>query len=117
MYSEVENTKKWRSIEEVSTDVQEVSGSGMFAWNPVARRMGPGGAMVGRTWVAATGTGEKADGDYWLKVTIGQAGQTAQVVSTAGAKTDTTCYIPIYRIRNGRVAEDLRGAFAVPCWE
>ena len=117
VYSEQENAKKWRSIEEVAQDVREIiGGGGMFSWDAKTRTMGPGGAMVGRSWVAATGTGRKGDGTYYLTVTFTQGGATA-AATHGGSKSDTVCHIPIYTVSGGRVTEDLRGAFVVPCWE
>ena len=93
-------------------------GGGMFAWDETTRTMGAGGAMVGRTWVAATGTGSKSDGSYYLCVTFGSGGSvTAAVSASSGATTDTVCYIPIYTIADGKISADYRGAFVVPCWE
>ena len=92
-------------------------GGGMFAWDESSKTMGPGGAMVGRTWVEATGTGEKGDGEYWLKVSFSEAGANAEVVTSRGDISDTDCYIPIYIIVDGKIETDLRGAFVVPCWE
>ena len=82
--------------------------------------MGPGGVMVGRTWVGATGVGVKADGTYYVKVTFTSGGATAAVVELTGAvpnATDTVCYIPIYTISDNKITTDLRGAFVVPAWE
>ena len=96
---------------------------GMFAWTPPAAgetlgTMGPGGCMVGRNWVWATGTGRKAIGEsYYLKVTLGQA-PSAEVVTNSEPADGTVSYIPIYTIDlDGRVKTDLRGAFVVPAWE
>lgn len=101
-------------------DIPSGGGGGMFAWDEENGVMGAGGVMVGRQWVAATGTGEKSDGDYSLKVTLLQSGYaTAEVVSgnIGTAPTDTVCYIPIYTITDGKISCDYRGAFVVPCWE
>ncbi len=119
VYSEVESTKKWRSVEEVAQDVRGVLGGGMFAWDAARRKMGPGGVMVGRQWVEATNTGVKGAGTYYVKVTFGaNGGVTAEVTDTGGARSDTVCYIPIYTIAsNGKIEADRRGAFVVPCWE
>lgn len=92
--------------------------SGMFHWDEETATMGPGGVMVGRTWVNATGTGSKADGTYYVKVTFTSGGgATAAVVAAEETTTDTVCTIPIYTIANGKITTDLRGAFVVPAWE
>ena len=94
-----------------------VSG-GMFAWDPATKTMGPGGAMVGRVWIPASGVGEKGDGEYWLRIVFNSdGGASASVVTEDDGRTDVQCHIPIYRIEGGKIAEDLRGAFVVPCWE
>jgi len=93
---------------------------GMFAWDEETATMGPGGVMVGRTWVGATGVGVKADGTYYVKVTFTSGGATAVVVELTGAvpnATDTVCHIPIYTISDNKITTDLRGAFVVPAWE
>lgn len=90
----------------------------MFAWTESTHTMGPGGVMVGRSWVNATGTGSKSDGTYYVKVTfLANGNATAEVVNSGGTTTDSICYIPIYTISSGRIATDLRGAFVVPAWE
>lgn len=95
--------------------------SGMFHWDEDTATMGPGGVMVGRTWVSATGTGKKNDGTYYVKVTFsGSVSATAEVVAVTGTvpdATDTVCHIPIYTISGGKITTDLRGAFVVPAWE
>ena len=88
---------------------------GMFAWD--GEKMGPGGALVGRNWVEATGTGEKEDGEYWLKVTLSANGATAEVVNSSSVSGDAECVIPIYTIEDGAIKVDRRGAFVVQCWE
>ena len=98
------------------------SGGGMFAWDEATRTIGAGGCMVGWMWVAAGGTGvaDMADGAYSVHVSFTSGGvPTAEVVAeNAEAKipTDTDCWIPIYTISEGKVIDDLRGAFAVSCW-
>lgn len=95
-------------------------GGGMFAWDETTKTMGPGGVMVGRTWVGAGGTGQKPDDTYYVKVTFGSGGSaSATVVNAAGyvATTSTVCCIPIYTISGGKISNDLRGAFVVPCYE
>lgn len=92
--------------------------SGMFHWDEATGTMGPGGVMVGRRWVSATGTGSKGNGTYYVKVTFTSGGgATAAVVDAAVTTTDTVCCIPIYTISGGKISTDLRGAFVVPAWE
>lgn len=78
--------------------------------------------MVGRQWHTASGTGSnKRDGLYQLRVTISQNGDAyLSVVNNATlgqAPTTTQCWIPIYRITDGVIAEDYRGAFVVPAYD
>ena len=48
---------------------------GMFAWDESSATMGPGGCMVGRQWVNASGTGSgKGDALYQVKCTINANG-------------------------------------------
>lgn len=114
LYSSKAGERKWRS----ARDIMPNSG-GMFAWDAAKKSMGPGGALVGRSWVWAAGTGPKGDGVYSLKVTFSDSGgASAEVVDGfGGATTDTTCWIPIYSILDGRIMNDYRGAFIVQCWE
>lgn len=91
---------------------------GMFAWDESTRTIGAGGVMAGRKWINATGTGSgKGDGTYCVKVTFSGLNVTAEVTTGSGGTTDTECWIPIYTISGGKVSKDLRGAFAVQCWE
>lgn len=118
VYSIKNGERKWRVAGEGERGVS--AAGGMFAWNEQSRTMGPGGVMVGRTWVDATGTGSKGNGTYYVKVTFSSSGgATAAVVDQNGyeATTDTVCCIPIYTIAGGKVTDDLRGAFVVPAWE
>ena len=102
-------------------------GGSMFAWTPPAEgettgTMGVGGCMVGRVWIAATGTGAKSyPATYQLKVSLTSSSATAEVVSesTIGkAKSGNDCWIPIYELdSDGKITADYRGAFVVPCWE
>lgn len=107
----------------LSGDLSATCDSGMFKWTPDTRTIGPGGCMVGRQWVTATGTGVAGRGDYlWsLCVTISNTGSvSAKVVSDAPlgkAPTTTQCWIPIYQIINGKIGVDYRGAFVVPAYE
>jgi len=114
----VDNPGVWENAEPSETSGGSAGGGGMFAWDNGT--MGPGGAMVGRTWVTATGTGSgKGDALYSLAVTIG-ASPSAAVVTTATlgqAPSGNTSYIPIYEISGGEIVADYRGAFVVPCWE
>lgn len=95
--------------------------AGMFAWDASSGTMAAGGAMIGRRWVAATLPDSYGDGAYSLHVQFGaDGGVTVSVVKAdaAGqAATDSECWIPIYTVLGGKVVEDLRGAFVVPCWE
>lgn len=95
---------------------------GMFAWTESTRTMGPGGCMVGRQWVNASGTGAgKADALYQVRCTINANGSySCQVVNDASlgqAPTTTQCWIPIYEISGGKIAADYRGAFVVPAFD
>lgn len=119
VYSEVEDEKKWRTIEEVASDVKEEIGGGMFSWDAKNRIMGPGGIMVGRTWLDIDGLSD-GDGAYWVEVTFSASSNpTAKVVKDPSitSATDTKSYIPIYTISSGKISKDLRGAFVVPCYE
>lgn len=97
--------------------------SGMFKWDSDNKSIGVGGCMVGRKWYTCTsGTGsEKADGTYQLQVTIDTGGSVSLAVvmdSTIPKEPTTTqCWIPIYEIVNGKIENDYRGAFVVPCYE
>jgi hypothetical protein len=104
--------------DQAKEEVPTVSG-GMFAWDPATKKMGPGGAMVGREWIQASGTNEvKSDGSYWLRIVFNSnGGASASVVTEDGGRSDVQCHIPIYRIVDGKIDEDFRGAFVVPCWE
>ena len=93
------------------------SSCGMFAWDEENQLMGPGGVMVGRQWVDASGTGPLGDGEYWLKVTLSSGGATATVQEGNTTDSDLECVIPIYTIEGGKIVKDLRGAFVVSCWE
>lgn len=125
VYSMKNGIREWRKAGTMGASggeegVQEAiaGSSGMFAWDSKSKTMKAGGCMVGRTWVNASGVGEKPDGTYWLKVTFDANGDvTATVVNAGGTRTDTECYIPIYTVSGGKVTNDLRGAFVVPCWE
>ncbi len=115
----------WTDAEPAETGGSQGGGgnAGMFAWDGEALSIGPGGVMVGRRWVAASGTGvgEMGDGAYSVHVTFADGGgATAEVVAADAAAqtaTDTECWIPVYAVSGGKVTEDLRGAFVVPCWE
>ena len=108
---------------EISEDqLSAIPSPGMFSWTQSTRTIGPGGAMFGRQWVTATGTGDnKPDGLYQLRCSIANTGvTTCAVVSDATlgqAPTTQYCWIPIYQITNGKIAADYRGAFVVPCYE
>lgn len=95
--------------------------TGMFTWDSLKQTPGPGGAMVGRTWVEAElSSGLSGDGFYQLEVDHGSYPFKATVVkgtSISQPPTDTKCWIPIYTISQGQVVEDRRGAFVVPIWE
>lgn len=95
--------------------------AGMFKWDAASGTMGPGGVMVGRRWKEATLPASGGDGTYSLLVEFGAGGGvTATVVKEDAADktaTSTKCWIPIYTVSGGKVTEDLRGAFVVPCWE
>ena len=91
--------------------------AGMFAWNEEERKMGPGGVLVGRNWIDVTPQGEKSDGTYYLKVTLSANQTSTEITSTNSGTTDTSCCIPIYKIEDGAIKEDYRGAFVVQCWE
>ena len=108
----------WTDAEPAETSGGEFDAhAGMFEWNSKDGIMGPGGCMVGRTWINAGGTGSKGDGTYSLMVTLTNNGASANVVLGSGTTSDTVCYIPIYTISGGKITQDLRGAFVVPCWE
>lgn len=115
----------WTDAEPAETGGFQGCGSnaGMFAWDSDTQTMGAGGVMVGRQWVSASGTGVPGmgDGTYSVHVSFTSGGvPTAEVVAeNAAAKspTDTECWIPIFTISGGKVTNDLRGAFVVPCWE
>ena len=96
-------------------------GGGMFAWTAATKTIGPGGVMVGRQWVNATGVGaNKADGLYHVKVTLTSSGASAEVVSGVSlgqAPSGNISYIPIYQITNGEISADYRGAFVTPVYE
>ncbi len=119
----VDDPGTWTEMEAAETDGGTSGGGGsggMFAWDSATKTIGPGGAMVAREWVEATGTGvaDMADGTYWLKVSFGASGASAEVIcGSCGARTDTECWIPIYTISEGRISVDSRGAYVVPCWE
>lgn len=99
------------------------SGGGMFAWDESTRTIGAGGVMVGWGWVSASGTGVPGmgDGTYSVHVTFtdggGSLAEVVAVDAAAKSPTDTECWIPIFTISGGKVTNDLRGAFVVPCWE
>lgn len=111
------------SGEEVTPDqLSAIPCWGMFAWTEKTRTMGPGGCMVGRQWVNASGTGSnKADALYQVKCTINANGsyscQVVSGVSLGQAPTTTDCWIPIYQISGGKIAADYRGAFVVPAFD
>jgi hypothetical protein len=98
-------------------------GGGMFKWDNDTRTIGVGGAMVGRQFYPATsGTGSnKTDNTYQLKVTLSQNGSvTCAVVAESSigkAPTTTECWIPIYKITDGKIDIDYRGAFVVPAYD
>lgn len=95
---------------------------GMFMWTEKTRTIGPGGVMIGRQWVNASGTGsDKSDALYQVKCTINANGsyscQVVSGVSLGQAPTTTDCWIPIYQISGGKIAADYRGAFVVPAFD
>ena len=95
--------------------------TGMFTWDNLRKKPGPGGAMVGRTWVEADIPDDATgDGFYQLEVDHGQYPFKATVVkgqAVSQQPTDTKCWIPIYTVSQGQIVQDRRGAFVVPIWE
>ena len=94
--------------------------SGPFEWDGEKRKIGPGGVMVGRDFISCPESNEgMSDGEYCVKVTITESSGTVEIEkkSFGAAPDDEKCWIPIYRIKDGKVDADMRGAFAVQCWE
>ena len=99
-----------------------IASGGMFAWDPETKTIGPGGVMVGRRWIKATGTGvaNAADGLWQCRITMVSSSATVEVVNGGNnvlSPSGTISYIPIYLITTGLVAADYRGAFVVPAYE
>lgn len=100
----------------------DIQDTGMFAWNANTRTIGPGGVMVGRDFIMATGTGtsDMQDGAYYCKITLGA--NTVEIYRSQSfspflSHDGNVSYIPIYDISNGKVSADYRGAFVVPAYE
>lgn len=92
-------------------------GGGMFKWDGEKKQIGAGGVMVGGHWLNVAASSENLqDGSYAVKVTLGAAGDTAQIAES-GTDSDTVRYIPIYTVADGKVAGDMRWGFVVQCWE
>ena len=90
---------------------------GMFEWDGEKGQIGPGSVIVGRTAirVAASNTG-LGDGEWAVKVTFGENGDTAEI-ARSGTASDTVTYLPLYTIQDGAVVTDQRGNFYVQSWE
>lgn len=96
----------------------EASG-GAFAWDAETRSISAGYVMVGRKLVTPTGCAEGGyeDGTYAIEVDM-ETGDAAVVSNGSWQNaTDEKAYCPIYRIKDGEVAEDMRGPFCVQRWE
>lgn len=105
-----------------NADVSVGGSGGIFSWTAATRTIGVGGVLVGRKWYSVTSeTGaNKQDGYYSLKVTVNGSSVSGEVVNNVSfgvSPTDTECWIPIYRIQDGKIAADYRGAFVVPVYE
>lgn len=109
-------------------------GGGMFEWTPPAKKggtgsIGPGGVMVGRKFVRATGTGsgKEVNRTYSVKVTlketglVDRSGVDVEVVDgfeVGKAPVGAVSFIPLYTIgKDGQIEEDYRGATTVPVYE
>ena len=87
-------------------------GGGMFKWNGKKRQIGAGTVMVGRTAI------NLADYTWAIRVTFGENGDSAEFFQYDGEQpTDTTTYLQLYTVTNGKVTTDRRGNFYVQCWE
>lgn len=91
----------------------------MFAWDEKNKSIGAGGAMFGRTWISAAGVGEKKDdGMYCLECNLASASCTVVKKDNDWTKPDgDKSWIPIYKIKDGKIETDYRGAFVVQCYE
>ena len=95
-------------------------GGGMFEWDGKKRQIKGGGVMVGRKWIEVAASSEELeDGTYRIKVTLGTEGDTAEIEKGEGWEDPdgNESYLPLYTISEGKVTEDLRGPYVVPCWE
>jgi len=90
---------------------------GMFEWDAEKKQIGAGGVMVGGHWVPVAASSENLrNGDYAVKVTLGEEADTAEIAKS-GMDSDTVRYIPIYTVADGEVTDDMRWAFVVQAWE
>lgn len=101
-------------------NVPIADGLAMFQWDGRKRQIGSGYVLVGRTLRRCEESeGNLEDGTYYVKVTLGANADTLEITDSGGGTqtTDDTCFLPLYRISNGKVDEDMRGIFSVQCWE
>jgi hypothetical protein len=94
---------------------------GAFAWDPSARQIKSGGFFAKRRFypVAASALGQ-GDGLYQLRIDMNNGSPSGSIVSgveLGAAPTDSACWIPLFRIADGVIADDYRGVTAVQMWE
>lgn len=116
-----------------SENIKNYMGGGMFEWNVKGQCIGPGGAMVCGTFRELSnnggcgiGCGMPCDVWYYLKVEFKDDGTRELCVEydwSVPSNTSKEIYIPIYWVKTDpdtgecKIWKDMRGAFAVQCWE
>ena len=98
-----------------------IGGSGgMFDWDGEKKQIKAGRVMVGRKMVPVEASSEQlGDHEWGLSVTLSGSGETVEFcqLDNGPSNTDTVTYLPLYKIRDGKIEEDWRGCFTVQCWE
>ena len=100
------------------------SGGG-FAWDSSKGSVKAGYVIVGRYCLKVAGKsfGKGVSGMVWLKVTLKEGETPAEVEIVKGSEEgnreseNNVSYIPLYKLDEGKVDADFRGAPTIQCWE